>query len=185
MTADHAVSMDSSGLVVPLATVSVLLIGISAILLYVRARSSYEQKVLKPRTSLDAEREIVRVMFGTQTGTAEKFAKQLVTQLTDRYGEGVVFKAEDLETYDHAACLGGERMLLYLVATYGDGEPTDNCQQFHEWLEPTADAVFSGDKPEVLSVRIWSHATTPFKVIMVLPLVIAARVRALAAAHAK
>jgi NADPH-ferrihemoprotein reductase len=152
--------MDASALVYPLATLSALLIGVSAALLYVRVQvktsANFKARSAEPEEKL----EVVRVLYGTQTGTAEKFAKQLVTQLSERYGQNASFRAQDMETYDHVKQLGSERILLYLVATYGDGEPPDNAQVFHQWMGPKVDAVFSGDADEVLPVRPSEFATT-------------------------
>jgi NADPH-ferrihemoprotein reductase len=30
--------------------------------------------------------------------------------------------------------LGEEKLLVFTVATYGEGEPPDNAQEFHRWL---------------------------------------------------
>lgn len=144
--------MDASALVYPLATLSALLIGVSAVLLYVRIQIKTSAIVRAKSAEPEDKLEVIRVLYGTQTGTAEKFAKQLATQLSERYGQHASFRAQDMETYDHVKQLGSERLLLYLVATYGDGEPPDNAQVFHQWLEPMADAVFSGDADEVLTV---------------------------------
>ena len=146
--------MDSSTLAYPIAGLSLLLISVSAYLLYAKSRDKTAVLKQAARVSVDDARDVIRVMFGTQTGTAEKFAKQLATQLNERYGDGAVFKTQDIESYDHDSRLGNERMLLYLAATYGDGEPTDNAVQFHEWLGPKADAVFAGDHEEPLLVRL-------------------------------
>jgi len=48
-------------------------------------------------------------------------------------------KISDLETYNRDD-LENEKMVIFLVATYGEGEPTDNSREFHEWL--------SSDLPE-------------------------------------
>ena len=148
--------MAVSMLAVPLAVASIVLILASSVLLLLKKRRSSTGKACATqRHSVDDGRDVIRVLYGTQTGTAEKFAKQLATQLSERYGEGVAFKAVDIDTYDHASRLGSERLLIYLVATYGDGEPTDNAVEFHTWLEPKADAVFDGDEPELLRVRLF------------------------------
>ncbi len=85
--------------------------------------------------SLAPERT-VSVLFGTQTGTAERFAGQLADEIGDRYGaHRVTARALDIETYDHQASLKQEDLALFCVATYGDGEPTDSALNFTEWLD--------------------------------------------------
>ncbi|ETO14557.1 NAD or nadp-dependent reductase [Reticulomyxa filosa] len=45
------------------------------------------------------------------------------------------FKATvvDLEDYDLSE-ITNEKLVIFLVATYGEGEPTDNAQEFYQWL---------------------------------------------------
>lgn len=142
--------------VLALATLSAVLVGVSAVLLIARRQKSTVKDVAVVEDASD--REVVRVFYGTQTGTAEKFAKDLTRKLGQRYSEQLRFVPQDIEAYDHEAQLGSERLLIYLVATYGDGEPTDNTHALHAWLEPKADAVFAGDAPAVLEVPpAWSR----------------------------
>lgn len=79
-------------------------------------------------------RQGVAILFGTQTGTAEKFAKTLAEDLKRRYPDTVNAVVRDLEalndtnTFDQ---LKKEKMVLVLQATYGDGEPTDTSAAFY------------------------------------------------------
>jgi NADPH-ferrihemoprotein reductase len=84
----------------------------------------------------------VRLLFGTQTGTSEKLAKQLKNTITETYGTSCRVSVEDLETYRHSENLADEQYVFFFVATYGDGEPTDTCIDFDTWL---SDSVNSGE----------------------------------------
>ncbi|CAD7699015.1 unnamed protein product [Ostreobium quekettii] len=89
----------------------------------------------------------VRILFGTQTGTAEKFANQIAKALGEAYGEGVTPVVEDLEEYAFAGALAREAVALFVVATYGDGDPTDSAMEFDGWLtdcEVAGEAIFEG-----------------------------------------
>lgn len=54
-----------------------------------------------------------------QTGTAERFSKQLGNELRRKYGENVAVEVVDIENYKAEKRLPRERLVLYLMATYG------------------------------------------------------------------
>ena len=61
---------------------------------------------------------------------------------------------EDVEGYKHEERLAGERLVLLLMATYGDGEPTDNALAFFTWLTEAAAAAEDGTgNASMLQVR--------------------------------
>ncbi len=81
------------------------------------------------------------VFYGSQTGTAEEFAGRLAKEGT-RYGcKGVVADPEESEMEEICNVkeleddLGGPTVAVFMMATYGEGDPTDNCQEFFEWLK--------------------------------------------------
>jgi NADPH-ferrihemoprotein reductase len=81
------------------------------------------------------------LFFGSQTGTAEDLASRVAKDVTASFG--VQTLVCDLEEYDMTELsqfpdkdsLGGSKWLVgFFLATYGEGEPTDNAIEFYEWL---------------------------------------------------
>ena len=72
----------------------------------------------------------VTVLYASQTGTAEGLAKKLLKTLKKG---NFAPEIHDVANYD-CAKLSGEKNLLILTSTYGDGEPPDSASEFHAWL---------------------------------------------------
>lgn len=77
-------------------------------------------------------------MFGSQTGTAEGFAEVLKKE-----GRKAGFQthAIDLEDYDAAQKLKDEKLVVFVMATYGEGDPTDNAVDFIDFLKDKEQAL--------------------------------------------
>lgn len=70
------------------------------------------------------------VLFGSQTGTAEDFGDQLVKEME---AFGVIGDLKDMEDVDGDQ-LSAQKYVIFVVATYGEGEPTDNAKEMWEYL---------------------------------------------------
>lgn len=70
------------------------------------------------------------IFYGTQSGTSETFAHEL-SEECKIYG----FKGQvvDLEDYDKDT-LCEEQFCVFLMSTFGEGDPTDNAIEFYNWL---------------------------------------------------
>lgn len=90
------------------------------------------------------DKRTVKILYGTQTGTAERFSKQLAVTLKQRCADASVV-ALNIENYK-VALISSEQLLLFIMATYGDGEPTDDAAEFYNWLAAEASSISSGDK---------------------------------------
>lgn len=72
-----------------------------------------------------------------------------------RYGNSTEFLTEDIENYVGESRLPKEECVIFLMATYGDGEPTDNAADFYGWLtKAAADADNGVGNDALLKVRV-------------------------------
>ena len=106
-------------------------------------------KELKCPSGADGAR-VITFYYGTQTGTAERYAYTLVEDAQKRYGaKQILARAIDCEDVKPDFCeevLSSEKCAVFLQSTYGDGDPTDGSADFCRWLEETAT---DGRMPEI------------------------------------
>lgn len=129
----------SQPLLPALGLASVVILVLSIVVLVFRHRSSKPgggrktSVVVNGEANIEDTRQKALILFGTQTGTAERFSKQLKSELAARYGDGNRYEVLDMEEFK-AEELHKEKLVFFMMATYGDGEPTDNAADFYGWL---------------------------------------------------
>jgi sulfite reductase (NADPH) flavoprotein alpha-component len=96
------------------------------------ATSASESKMLQPLT----------ILFGSQTGTSESLAKRAAKEAGKR---GFAPTVVDMAQTDIAK-LAGEKNVLVITSTYGDGEPPDNAKSLWE-------ALAKDDAPSLASLN--------------------------------
>lgn len=138
---------------------AVATVGLAAALSYTLLSSSKGKDDVPGRTAVSCDNSVedgvldkeiypggyLTIYYGSQTGTSESFANDM-----QREGEthGFKVKAVDLEDIGEGEENVVNKMLseqqkdekdrtraLFLMATYGEGEPTDNAQNFIEFIE--------------------------------------------------
>ncbi|BBN06412.1 NADPH-ferrihemoprotein reductase [Marchantia polymorpha subsp. ruderalis] len=130
----------------------VLVLGLAFLLWRKSSQSStpaYQPVTMRPvdvpEETDEGPQKKVTVFFGTQTGTAETFAKAFAEEGKARYDGKVNFKLVDLDDYAaedeiYEEKLKKEKLAIFCVATYGDGEPTDNAARFFKWFTETLES---------------------------------------------
>ncbi|KAM0417114.1 hypothetical protein ACHAPT_012890 [Fusarium lateritium] len=95
-------------------------------------------------SKVDTSRDIVHAMemngasavifFGSQTGMAEDFASRLAKEGRTRFGlKSMIADLEEYD-YDNIDSIPSDKIAIFVMATYGEGEPTDNAAQFHDTI---------------------------------------------------
>ena len=74
------------------------------------------------------------IFYGSQTGTAEDYASRLAKEGKSRFGlETMVADLEDYD-YENLDSVPEDKVVMFVLATYGEGEPTDNAVDFYEFI---------------------------------------------------
>lgn len=92
--------------------------------------------------------EPLAILWGSQTGTAESFAKKLAKKAS---AAGFTPTILDMSAVEPEA-LASFGNVAILTSTYGDGEPPDNAAALHSALMAQNDAIFSGVKFSVFAL---------------------------------
>jgi sulfite reductase (NADPH) flavoprotein alpha-component len=90
----------------------------------------------------------VTILYGSQTGNAEGLARKLLKTLKKGNFEPAV---ADMASYPQER-LAGEKNLLVITSTYGDGEPPDSAADLHRWLHSDAAPRLEGVRFSVLAL---------------------------------
>ncbi|KAK7171624.1 hypothetical protein R3I93_004049 [Phoxinus phoxinus] len=97
---------------------------------------SAKKQELSPVTEKVIHVSRVKVFYGSQTGTAKGFAKELAEDVST---QGIQCEVIDMKEYDPDDRLAEEctskMICVFLVATYTDGQPTESAEWFCKWLE--------------------------------------------------
>ncbi|KAJ9611873.1 hypothetical protein H2204_015115 [Knufia peltigerae] len=82
----------------------------------------------------EEEAEIV-IFWGSQSGTAEGFAYRLAHELHNKLK--VQSLVADLSDYDSEsiALIPSSKPAVFILSTYGEGDPTDNATAFWTWID--------------------------------------------------
>jgi len=83
----------------------------------------------------------IRILYGSQTGTAQLFAHQLADVLEDEGVDDVTIISLDKEPPNEILTPG--RLHLLLTSCAGKGEPPDNARKFYDWVTADPSAKLS------------------------------------------
>lgn len=93
---------------------------------------------------LQASGRSLVVFYGSQTGTGEEFAGRLAKEGVRYRMKGMVADPEECDMEELVNLKNIPNSLaVFCMATYGEGDPTDNSMEFYEWLQ-NGDADLTG-----------------------------------------
>lgn len=93
------------------------------------------------------------VFYGSQTGTAEDYASRLAKEGKSRFGlETMVADLEDYD-YENLDSFPEDKIAMFVLATYGEGEPTDNAVDFYEFINGEDVSFANGGDPPLGNLK--------------------------------
>jgi len=135
-----------------------IILGITALLI-----GFFFEYLPKLHTTKPSFNTSLAIYYGSQTGTAFGFAKDLA-QETIKYG--VKAKVIDLAAFT-VENLVKEGLVVFIVATYGNGGPSANAVKFYRWLNSDENFGLSAIKFAVFGCgdRMYKHFNRMAKVV--------------------
>ena len=73
----------------------------------------------------------IKILFGSETGTAEEYAFDIETALQTN---GFKCSVSDMDDYEKSE-LESEHLVVIVTSTYGNGEAPYNAEELHSWLD--------------------------------------------------
>merc|ERR1712196_118634 len=116
-----------------------------------KAAKAAEEEKKKKEGDPNCKKDKIIVWYGTQTGTAESFAGQLVEGFVELDLKMKV-ECKNIEDFDPDEFKKQEMYQSYhffLVSTYGEGDPPDSCIDFYEFWSDNVDAHKAGKNTDI------------------------------------
>ncbi|KAF2154550.1 riboflavin synthase domain-like protein [Myriangium duriaei CBS 260.36] len=102
------------------------------------ARRKAERNIAEVMDKLDKR---IVVFWGSQSGTAEDLANRLSSEIHARFGLNSM--SADLSDYDSPsiASIPDTKLAIFIMSTFGEGNPSDNAIEFCEFAEAKKTAL--------------------------------------------
>ncbi|KAJ3639015.1 hypothetical protein Zmor_024825 [Zophobas morio] len=97
--------------------------------------------------------------YGSQTGTAEGFASRLSAEASAYGFNALTADLEDYNCFDFESELLEDKLVVFFIATYGDGDPTENALSFFEYIKEQV----SEESPKYLRYAVFSLGNSTYE----------------------
>ncbi|KAH8721679.1 hypothetical protein BGZ61DRAFT_347100 [Ilyonectria robusta] len=104
-----------------------------------------EGKTRNIKDTLDQSGKNCIIFYGSQTGTAEDYASKLAKEGKSRFGLETMIADLDEYDFDTLDTIPENNIVMFVLASYGEGEPTDNAVRFYDFITGD-DVAFSESK---------------------------------------
>ncbi|KAM0755074.1 Fe-S dehydrogenase [Meredithblackwellia eburnea MCA 4105] len=109
-----------------------------------------------------AKKKIV-IFYGSQTGTAEDYGTRIAKEAKARYGlSSLVCDPEDYD-FENLDQVPEDSLVVFCVATYGEGEPTDNAVGLVDFLKEDGVQFSNGTSLENLKYVVFSLGNSTYE----------------------
>ncbi|OAL06854.1 cytochrome P450 reductase 2 [Phaeosphaeriaceae sp. SRC1lsM3a] len=91
------------------------------------------------------------IFWGSQSGTAERFAETLAREISTRFGIHAL--VADVSDYDapSIANIEDKHTVIFLLSTYGEGDPSDNAAGLWTWITHLRDEKVTLEKMKYIA----------------------------------
>ncbi|KAK0539820.1 hypothetical protein OC835_000992 [Tilletia horrida] len=104
---------------------------------------------------LTENKKRIVIFYGSQTGTAEEYAIKIAKEAKARFGtSSLVLDPEECE-FDKLDQIPENCLAIFVMATYGEGEPTDNAVGLMDYLNDESVSFSNGERLENLNYVIF------------------------------
>ncbi|KAI5479383.1 hypothetical protein MNV49_003717 [Pseudohyphozyma bogoriensis] len=103
------------------------------------------------------------IFYGSQTGTAEDYGTRIAKEAKARYGlSSLVCDPEDYD-FDNLDAVPEDCLVVFCMATYGEGEPTDNAVALMDFLKEDEPSFSNGGGLENLHYVVFALGNSTYE----------------------
>ncbi|KAJ6466419.1 putative cytochrome P450 oxidoreductase [Mycena sanguinolenta] len=97
-------------------------------------------------TKMKESKKRIVIFYGSQTGTAEEYAIRLAKEAKTKFGLASLVCDPEEYDFENLAQIPDDCAVFFVMATYGEGEPTDNAVQLMQSLQDEAFDFGKGER---------------------------------------